>query len=1061
MKQLPFSLNIFFVIFLFTLLIPNPICGQNLNEKKNKGDEYFSKAINYAPSSIDSAIYYFELAEEKYFEARSWSALIKIQVKIGDVYFKERDSEKAITYFNKAIDTSKEQENVNQVLVGAIYHKLGRAFELKEKWKGALHSYEEALHIRKQVLETDHLDIGKTSNNIGKIYSNFFGDLEKSLTYYQEALRIKLIHLGENGVTVWNSLVGVSKCYFNLGNYEQGIDYCQRAIKVAEKLLTENNSLSGKKRLAGSLNNLALMYIDLYQVEKAIPILKRANRLWKEIKDERGQLFFYSNMGRAYANMGDFQRSRLYYFRSLELSETLKKRNKSSIANAYVGIAFAYHRGENDLEKAIEYYQKALNIRKTIKNPNHYSIGNEYNNLALCYTEIKNFEKAGEYYNKAHEVYDGNNSFPWSFHINKAFFFNMKDDYEKAKTLLVDQIGKRRNQKNKNVRTISKLELALYDSYLGLGQKKQAFQILTDLKERLGQDEISKSYNLELLHLSALGKEAFFLMDNYEILGLTKQEGLRKALENFQQLIKEAERLRMDYKAISSKKHFMDKYHIYFEGGLKAAYELFNLTKEQSFMEEAFELLERSKIGLMRESFASSNAKIIAGISREWLDKEEELLSEITFFDEKLNAELIAKGQGDSLMIVELSKKLNLKKLAFYNFKELTEKKYPKYFQLKFSDAIIPLTQVQSEILKNNLSILEYFVGEENIFVFVLNKEAVQFYRIKKNNELEQWVNSIVACQTKSGILNSKQYTAPAYQLYEALVKPIKNSLKENVIIIPDGFLFKIPFESLITNQPAKARRFKTHAYLIKEHCISYYLSTFMLFYNKERSSLSPSLSSLSLAPFVERDSFFTYINEDLKNETRTGFGRLQYSGEEIAYISELTKGDAYFGNMATEHLLKTKAAQYTILHLATHGKMDEERKGFLAFNNQKDSLNNGMLFLSEIYALPLQNEMTVLSACESGTGVFQKGEGTLSLARAFLVAGSRSVVNTLWKVNDKQTKEIIIDFYGHLDKGLPRNKALQQAKLNYIEKYPHSTSHPYFWSGIILIGNSSPLPKG
>lgn len=1058
MKQTHFFQHLPILIFLLLFFLPKQINGQSQNEQRKNGDMYFSKATISSKLSIDSTIHFLILAEEAYVKASSWEGLIKTQVKIGDVYLKKRNDDKAITYFQKAIETSSEHGNINQLMIGATYHKLGRVFDSKQKWTDALYSYEQALKIRKQVLETDHLDIGKTSNNLGKLYSNFFGDSKTGLDYYQEALRIKLIHLGENGVTVWNSLVGVSKCYFNLGEFEQAISFAERAVKVAEKLLEKDNSPYSKNRLAGSLNNLALMYIDLYKVEKAIPILQRTNIIWKKMKNVKGQLLFYNNMGRAYANIGDFQRSKLYYSRSLELSEIAGKGNELSIANAYTGIGFAYHQGEDNFEKAIDYYQKDLDLKRMVLTPNNHDIGNQYANIALCYTEIKDFEKAEKYYNNAQEIYNHNNLFPWSFHINKAVFFNAKGNFEAAKLLLINRIEEERYKKNKNQRTISKLELALYDSYLGLGQKTEAFHILSNLKERLGQVDVYKNYNLESLYLSTLGKEAFFLMDNYKALGITKQEGLDKALINFQQLIQKAELLRIEYKSIVSKKHFMNKYYTYFEGGLKAAYELFNLTKEPRFMDTAFELIEKSKIGLMRESITSSNAKAIAGISKEWAIQEENLLNEITLLDEKLNAELIKKEKRNSLMIVELSKKIDLKKLALYNFIELTENKYPKYFQLKFNNATIPLTKVQNKILEDNQSILEYFVGENNIFVLVLNKEDVQFYRIENTNELQQWVKSMLACQTKSGMLDTEKFTASAYQLYQAIIKPIKDHLKENLIIIPDGFLSKIPFEALITTVPSKNRRFKTHAYLIREHCISYNLSAFMLFYNKNASSYTPSLTSLSLAPFVEQDSFFTYKDEDFKSETRTGFGPLQYSGEEIAYISQLTKGDAYLGNLATEHLLKIEAAQYNILHLATHGSMDEKNRGFLAFKNSKDSLNNGMLFLSEIYNLSLQNEMTVLSACESGIGMFQKGEGTLSLARAFLVAGSKSVVNTLWKVNDKQTKAIIIDFYYHLDKGLSRTKALQKAKLNYLAQHPHSIAHPYFWSGIILIGKNAPL---
>ena len=232
-------------------------------------------------------------------------------------------------------------------------------------------------------------------------------------------------------------------------------------------------------------------------------------------------------------------------------------------------------------------------------------------------------------------------------------------------------------------------------------------------------------------------------------------------------------------------------------------------------------------------------------------------------------------------------------------------------------------------------------------------------------------------------------------------------------------------------------------------------MSSSLFYFNQSRKKVSTPYSSLCLAPFDIQDSIVIYNDENIK---RTGFGPLENSGKEIEFVSNLTKGEAYFGSKGTEHILKTKANKFKIIHLATHGLMGDNNIGYLAFNNQNDTLENGMLFLSEIYGLDLNNNMTVLSACDSGKGMFQKGEGSLSLARAFLLAGSRSVVNTLWKVNDESTQEIMINFYKQLANGIEKDKALQIAKLNYLEKNKHVRSHPYFWSGIIIIGDKSKL---
>jgi len=124
------------------------------------------------------------------------------------------------------------------------------------------------------------------------------------------------------------------------------------------------------------------------------------------------------------------------------------------------------------------------------------------------------------------------------------------------------------------------------------------------------------------------------------------------------------------------------------------------------------------------------------------------------------------------------------------------------------------------------------------------------------------------------------------------------------------------------------------------------------------------------------------------------------------------------------------------------------------------DKQNDGILYTSELFSMSLQSKMAVLSACQTGDGKLNKGEGILSLARGFFYSGVPSVVMTLWSVNDAQSAAIMSSFYTYLKKGYSKDKALRQAKLDLLDQGNPLTSHPRYWAGYVSIGEQSPIAK-
>ncbi|HMR17438.1 MAG TPA: CHAT domain-containing protein, partial [Mariniflexile sp.] len=185
----------------------------------------------------------------------------------------------------------------------------------------------------------------------------------------------------------------------------------------------------------------------------------------------------------------------------------------------------------------------------------------------------------------------------------------------------------------------------------------------------------------------------------------------------------------------------------------------------------------------------------------------------------------------------------------------------------------------------------------------------------------------------------------------------------------------------------------------------------------------------------------------------------LVYNGQEAQNISAYFESSIYDGKQASIVNFKKDLSAYNLIHFATHASANDEFPdySYLAFEDTENASN--LLYAKDLYNYQINADLVTLSACQTGFGKLQKGEGMLSLARAFHYAGVPSIVTTLWKINDQSTSEIMTYFYKNLSDGLSKKEALRQAKLSYLNANEDALlRHPYYWSGIVITGNTLPL---
>jgi CHAT domain-containing protein len=281
--------------------------------------------------------------------------------------------------------------------------------------------------------------------------------------------------------------------------------------------------------------------------------------------------------------------------------------------------------------------------------------------------------------------------------------------------------------------------------------------------------------------------------------------------------------------------------------------------------------------------------------------------------------------------------------------------------------------------------------------------------------------------------------TLAAMDLYQILIEPMQSDLApiKRLIVIPDDELNYLPFEALQNEK----KQFLTEKFAIT------YQYTAALF--EEKNKLNYSGGTLGFAPFTEAG---------FKNDKGDEFSMLPASEAEISNL----KGKAFISEKARKDSFLLNANKFKIIHLATHASMNnaDPLRSFILFHPSETDYK---LFAQEIYNMKLDStQLVILSACETGDGHLVKGEGLMSLSRAFAYAGCQNIITSLWKSSDKNTAFITSRLHYYLDKGVSRDMALQQTKLEFLnssEIEPRYKS-PVYWANLILIGNYEPYHK-
>lgn len=366
----------------------------------------------------------------------------------------------------------------------------------------------------------------------------------------------------------------------------------------------------------------------------------------------------------------------------------------------------------------------------------------------------------------------------------------------------------------------------------------------------------------------------------------------------------------------------------------------------------------------------------------------------------------------------------------------------------KWKDFVGNIELIKQQIASDE-TLVSYHVGKNELYIFIFNQNTFDTKIVPLNSNTIKNVQILYHwCSTPSKELSEaddQKYALAAFALQQQFIAPVQKSLKNKLVIVPDSYLAYVPFETLLETAITDTKSIRNYPFLLKKYTIRYSNSASLLAYFKSIPAAENNAKLLAFAPTFAKES---------------GFEPLLHNEEEINKIEPFFDAQLAKNEKATAANFISQSADYQLLHLATHGKIVEEnsRTSFIVFS--KDSINQKEhLDVTSIEKLTLHADILVLSACVSAMGRVYRGEGVLSIARAFQATGVRTVVASLWNVNDSTTPELMQSFYQNLSNKMTKSIALSEAKRTYVSNASsHNLAHPYYWAGFIMVGDDAPL---
>jgi CHAT domain-containing protein len=856
--------------------------------------------------------------------------------------------------------------------------------------------------------------------------------------------------------------------HYQNGAYEKTIVCTNFARKKARMEFGVKDSI-----YANYTANLGFFYHKRGEYEKAEAFYLETNAFFIAVYGKRNENYStgLNNLASLYREIGQYEMAEPLFGEVLNIDKQLFGMKSLEYATGLNNLALLYL-DQKRYVKAEPLLLRSMDIRKGIYGEKHPMYARALNNLAGLYTKMKRYKESASLYIEAQDINTirlGKEHVSYANSMsNLASLYHLQEDYTKAEPLHLEALSIEEQALGKEhpqyINSLNKLGLLYYsmEQYdLTWSFLQQSIQIATQTNVSMNITEAWKDSLLQLdfdsysmLHHTT---NALELM--YKVLGARGENNTRK-----KQVIVVDLALALLERGRNNFFNYKDKLRLLSESNNWILKRLALLDKSTE-SEKAFQIAEQNKSVLLMEAAQAQAAYQMGDLPDSLIQLEQQIIKRQNKIYNKLQDKR-PLPEKDSLRI--LLNGLNTKRKAF---KTRIERDFPKYTNLKYQQKHTKVSEIQA-LLKADEAMIEYVIGDSIVYILYLDQHTLRVVEQPLDKKLLKWeIKKMHQTLSDYKLLSSQEkeayrsYTSSAHWFYQNLVAPILSPSKKikKLIVITDGELGHLPFEVFLVEAAAqKQTDYADLHYLMNDYVFSYHYSATLWKENKEGVVPQNNGQVLGVAAnyTTNVESSSNYTRLPAYQRIREDLGPLPNARKELKMLSKQFEGYFAFDNVASEKVFKEKSSEFAVIHLAMHGLLNSRAQmlSSLVFTEDGDSVENNFLQAYEISKLNLNANLVVLSACETGFGKFEKGNGIASLARSFMYAGASSLVVSLWQVNDFSTSEIMKFFYQNLAKDMDTAEALRAAKLEYMKKAKGVFKHPAFWSPFVQIGTSNAI---
>ncbi len=920
-----------------------------------------------------------------------------------------------------------------------------------------------ALNVHKDKVKKHFKELAYIYNYLG-LAANFETNYTKSNSYLKQALEL----INEKGLKK-QYVSALNKRYTahlvkKQGNRDSALGLYLEGFEIVKK-----DYSSGHPKFHSFNNDIGVTFRKLSKYDsalsysfKALKILKQ-NDLSNSIK---GGLIKKS-IGSHYFHKYNMQRALIYQKRSLSTFQHVDTFQDLNTIGVYNALGIIY-RSIRSYDKSEKYLRKGISITEGFENQDkvRYSKGTLYYNLGNTLIAQKAYEKAIQNFKKAIEVYKQ------IFPDDHQYLHTIKVKLSKAHELIGNLEKSYRIAELEETYYKEKLHNSLYNSFYFqvrgikanvLRKRKKfdsALQIINNLliknaiqynpKNPRQNPSLNQIANKQLLrNTGLLDIKARTFLDYYQ--QAKSNQYLIAAFKTYTLLDSIHQQNNQKISLKKSKSYYKRFFGHHFPRAIYTTYHLLkhnigSKKDQEKYLKKAFYFSENAKCSILMESLAEKAVQYSKSLP-------DSVKNRLRYYQKKLEGlQSKINTTSDSLEEYKLqSKKISLQSRQ-KDFFDTIQSHFPKVYDKNFKQSLISLEKLKPILSAQNKNLIEYTHESGALFGMVITDQGTNLVKLPHGDSLNYYVKRI-----RNNLVNKQKFPAKAAQkIYKSLIEPIEPHLtEENLVIVPEGKMGYLPFELLLKGYKPDQNARNYH-YLIKDYAFSYTPSASLWAMRDQSEKEQPKHPYLGFAPSFDQER---PINEvDLLNKSRKKdyLRELPNAKKEILQSTEYWNGDVYIGQKASEQLFKKKAQSSSIIHLATHGYIDDQNPAYnrLYFNRRPESEEDGILYTYELYDMNLTSELAVLSACNTGVGKIRKGSGIMSLAKGFKIAGCENILMTLWSVNDRAGSDLIDEFYSNLNMGYSKEKALRKAKLDYIKENDPANANPYFWAGFVLMGS-------